>query len=442
MKSLFRPSVFSQVHWCQEQVRIIDKQEFLKASATRQKKHKTTVELIAHTEKSPFQILKNQFLLINPEQQIVWNNGLHQLICGPPGSGKSLLLMYKGLELAKQAKNVAFVAPLPYMNFYKDFFNRNGLSDMVKCIPLDAFVLDIAKAFKENEEFEWFLDDFHHIWSHPFHGFNDAMTVLLKILKSHGNYTNHHFWLVCDLNQSDRVQIADIGASSFQQTDTIFEQELGFKKTTLLTVVRNTRDILEMYITNWKNVFLGNAEYPVPGHGVYGPKVENLEIEMKLLLPDQGYFGIAIDIVRKILNCFYAANLGQIAIIFNKHFVFCENDIEQFLQYTRMSETLLHFGTIEEQMKRKDVVACCAANQVQSFEWQAVIVIDFGATIMSSFGCLPYSRPMYYLHIIDLKPDEVQERLLDEGYAALYDLELVDDPNTEAEEAARLTALT
>ena len=75
---------------------------------------------------------------MNLEQLILWEGPKHQLFCGAPGSGKTILLQHKALECAKKGEMVLIFVPPPLDKLYREFFLRNGVSnDLFYIVKLD-----------------------------------------------------------------------------------------------------------------------------------------------------------------------------------------------------------------------------------------------------------------------------------------------------------------
>jgi len=78
-----------------------------------------TVKQLA--ERQGESITKKEWFYLTPEQCAAWNER-NQIICGPFGSGKTILIQCKAVELARSGKEVMVIVPYHLVPQYEKFF--------------------------------------------------------------------------------------------------------------------------------------------------------------------------------------------------------------------------------------------------------------------------------------------------------------------------------
>ena len=106
----------------------IDRQSFLQQSYKKMKKNKgfESPAVVRPKEEGP-SILARQFMFLNEEQLAIWRGEKRQLICGAPGTGKTILIQHKALECAKNNEKVLIFVPTILGKLYKKFLSSNGI---------------------------------------------------------------------------------------------------------------------------------------------------------------------------------------------------------------------------------------------------------------------------------------------------------------------------
>lgn len=203
---------------------------------------------------SKLHVISEQFYFLSPEQLAVFEGEPLQIIEGPPGSGKSLLLQYQAYDLVKNGEKVAIVAPSPMTATYRDFFyvKRGKTKQTVKIYDYSLFFslwngmraeMVIALA-----EFHIFFDDFFNDWAtiKP-----ENVEEILEILVKNRNSSkklNFFCWIACDSHQ--------IGAdNNFRksQLETVLKlkNEQNFRHQKLRCVMRCASNIAELFYKQW-----------------------------------------------------------------------------------------------------------------------------------------------------------------------------------------------
>lgn len=98
-----RASVCATASILDDVYKIIDKQAFLEKSFIKQMRRMNEATAIKKTATEPqLATLKKQFLFLNPEQLFIWDGSTQQILCGAPGSGKTILLQHKAFDMFKK----------------------------------------------------------------------------------------------------------------------------------------------------------------------------------------------------------------------------------------------------------------------------------------------------------------------------------------------------
>ncbi|XP_068699228.1 uncharacterized protein [Montipora foliosa] len=177
----------------------IDEQSFLERSHTKMatKGASRSGVVVKATDVAGLRILAKQFLFLNIEQLGLWEGPRHQLFCGAPGSGKTILLQYKALECAKRGENVLLLLPPPLDKLYKEFFTRNEISNgIITIVTFDNLANFLSFSLCTSAK--------------PFHVFVDEFQILLfmsTVLDAFTEFLTQHQWddfyqwITYDVNQ-------------------------------------------------------------------------------------------------------------------------------------------------------------------------------------------------------------------------------------------------
>ena len=131
----------------------IDRQSFLQQSQKKIKKNKgcESPAVVRPKEEGP-SILARQFMFLNEEQLAIWRGEKKQLICGTPGTGKTILIQHKALECAKNDEKVLIFVPTFLGKLYKKFFSSNGILFLHFNYKRDKQYSDFFKKFLRRGE--------------------------------------------------------------------------------------------------------------------------------------------------------------------------------------------------------------------------------------------------------------------------------------------------
>ena len=265
----------------------IDEQSFLEKSykkMTRKGAYGSPV-VVRPADVTGLSILAKQFMFLNMEQLRIWEGPLHQLFCGAPGSGKTILLQHKALECAKKNENILILVPPPLDKLYKEFFTRNEITnEIVTIVTYDNLndFLSVALEVPMNL-FHIFADEFQIM-------LNTNETFLGSFREFLVRYQSSDFyqWITYDFNQMLLVnevfgmKRTNVNISSFLTE--LCEKQNFIHASSLTTVMRCTSevyDFLQRYLNFSFGAQTGGSEigqrywnHPVYlGHHVCGPQV-------------------------------------------------------------------------------------------------------------------------------------------------------------------------
>ena len=394
-------------HKLQQQIHgAIDSQSFLKPSYKKdfpkKKKNRTgqqerNVVSTRDRDQPHLLILAEQFLFVNKEQLAVWEGPLHQIIDGTPGSGKTILLMYKALACARKGEKVRVYCPQKLLPLYKRFFQDHGIDEDIA--TFESFG-DKTHGFCSNEQTcHVFIDEFQL-------SINDSSERNLELLREKlpKKALMYYYWIACNQMQPDRL---GMNMNNFWKSRRIQKlltwlselQRLGFQRTMLNTCVRNTRNIQD-FVQWYKEYERITSTLPEeirsvhPGHNIYGDRVNVYFVERKdgdvrkksdriskddlppsaafrgtipqSELDDEAYNGIAKTIKKEIESC----SSSQRCAVF----------LTAFRNLAKMSDAMTNQGIpvsrhSSNRMSDSNTVYVSQGQHVHSYQWGTVVAI-------------------------------------------------------------------
>ena len=411
-----------------EVFKTIDKQKFLQQSY-----NKTTNEkpVVVRLEKKS--ILARQFVFLNEEQLAVWRGEEKQLICGPAGTGKTILIQHKALECVKRNEKVVIFVPTILGKLYKEFFSSNGIlflhfnykrdsqnfkqNSLKDCSfeffkkflrkgkPCDEkllivtvhqqplFLSSVDSVVKEGER----VDDFH-IFVDEFQSFPDARS-LADFFICHQS-SSFYQWIAYDVRQ----QLGHEENSFPIAFDWVIFYLCGTKKfphaPSLTTVMRCTSQIFSTLKYLYKPICdfcnLEQRKFVKKywdnemklGHHVDGPKICN--IPFRTFVSDEERSIFYMKIINDEINAWAKVDdtvyYNRVAILVKKQ-----------VWYRRLSSYLEKEGIkhcrIGDYKDNKDAVVLDLKRHAQSYEWPVVIVfVDDPPGRVESVLYVPFSR--------------------------------------------------
>lgn len=250
--------------------------------------------------------LSHQILFLNLEQISVWEGQNHQVICGVPGSGKTILIQYQALECAKKGEKVIVCVPTPLDKHYEAFFAAYDRysSEVIICSFEN---LSNLVNLQEEEKFHLFADEVQIILRDFFLKY--LLTLLLLKQKTPEGW---YCWLAYDPGQcplrtfvvSDScftdlmesqdeaslkkiVELLGDDCEDSSRSETLrFAAQLQdlkshkFQRSILTTAMRSTVSILNFLRYIWPSE--PQLCFKI-GHRISGPKIEISRTESELV---------------------------------------------------------------------------------------------------------------------------------------------------------------
>ena len=292
-----RSAISATTQILSEVFKTIDEQSFLERSHAKmtRKGASGSPVVVRPADHTGLRILAKQFMFLNKEQLGIWEGPLHQLFCGAPGSGKTILLQYKALECVKKNEMVLIMVPPPLDMLYKEFFTRNEIANgMVTIVTFDSIESFLSQALqKPKKPVHVFIDEFQLLLFTNEKILSQITTLLIRY-----QGTSFYQWISYDFNQFNwERNVHEV----FGIKRTVVNDEVSFltglcagqnfiHAPSLKTVIRCTS---EVYNFLWSHRSYWFRTYPVPpspggatafrkrywrhpvylGHQVCGPQV-------------------------------------------------------------------------------------------------------------------------------------------------------------------------
>ena len=282
-----RSAISATTQILSEVFKTIDEQSFLERSHAKmtRKGASGSPVVVRPADATGLRILAKQFVFLNMEQLGIWEGPLHQLFCGAPGSGKTILLQYKALECAKKNEMVLIMVPPPLDKLYKEFFTRNEIANgMVTIVTFDRISTFLSRVLKMSvKPVHVFVDEFQILFST-----NETLLDSFREFLVHCQGTSFYQWITYDIyqllfvNRLSGMKQTNLDVSSF--LNELCEKQNFTHASSLTTVMRCTSevyDFLQRHMELSMGKQSGGTEFaqrywnhPIYlGHHVCGPKV-------------------------------------------------------------------------------------------------------------------------------------------------------------------------
>ena len=282
-----RSAISATTQILSEVFKTIDEQSFLErshAKMTRKGASGSSV-VVRPADATSLRILAKQFVFLNMEQLGIWEGPLHQLFCGAPGSGKTILLQYKALECAKKNEMVLIMVPPPLDKLYKEFFTRNEIANgMVTIVTFDRISTFLSRVLKMSmKPVHVFVDEFQILFST-----NETLLGSFREFLVHCQGTSFYQWITYDIyqllfvNRLFGMKQTNLDVSSF--LNELCEKQNFTHASSLTTVMRCTSEVYD-FLQRHMELSMGKQSagtefaqrywnHPIYlGHHVCGPKV-------------------------------------------------------------------------------------------------------------------------------------------------------------------------
>lgn len=265
----------------------IDEQSFLERSYKKMTRKGAcgSPVVVRPTDATGLSMLAKQFMFLNMEQLGIWDGPLHQLFCGTPGSGKTILLQHKALECAKKNEKVLILVPPPLDKLYKEFFTANEIANgIVTIVTYDNLsdFLSVAPEVPMNL-FHIFADEFQILLNT-----NETLLGSFREFLVRYQRSDLYQWITYDFNQMLLVnevfgmKRTNVNIPGFLTE--LCERQTLIHASSLTTVMRCTSEVYDFLQRYLKFSFGGQSggpeiyqrywNHPVHlGHHVCGPQV-------------------------------------------------------------------------------------------------------------------------------------------------------------------------
>ena len=369
--------------------------------------------LVKTADEPGLAVMAKDIEYLNPEQFCVFEGPNHQLICGVPGSGKTILLQYKALECARKGEKVIICVPSPLNKKYEAFFET-------KCISSGVIICTFENVFsflpKTEEKFHLFVDELQILLA------CSNTTIFLKALTKNQNSTdnNCYCWFTCDETQI---------VSSTRRTTTPYHEALfypsvrsfyslwtncsvdylkldgnhRFTKSYLRTVMRSTVQVCEfvkefaLKTDIYSHRLLWQVYHGIPpfskkdwqgmiGHHIGGLPVEEIETAGSLKT-------VAKAVATSIFSELQLWTQKEIAVLVTDDGVL--KDLSRSALPKLFGIPLCAIG------KDKDAIVCDHAGKSHSFEWPVVIAVC-GSKSTPDLCFLAFSRAVVKLVVVNV----------------------------------------
>ena len=380
--------------------------------STAKEKGKKPMGLVKTADEPGLAVMAKDIEYLNPEQFCVFEGPNHQLICGVPGSGKTILLQYKALECARKGEKVIICVPSPLNKKYEAFFET-------KCISSGVIICTFENVFsflpKTEEKFHLFVDELQILLA------CSNTTIFLKALTKNQNSTdNCYCWFTCDETQI---------VSSTRRTTTPYHEALfypsvrsfyslwtncsvdylkldgnhRFTKSYLRTVMRSTVQVCEfvkefaLKTDIYSHRLLWQVYHGIPpfskkdwqgmiGHHIGGLPVEEIETAGSLKT-------VAKAVATSIFSELQLWTQKEIAVLVTDDGVL--KDLSRSALPKLFGIPLCAIG------KDKDAIVCDHAGKSHSFEWPVVIAVC-GSKSTPDLCFLAFSRAVVKLVVVNV----------------------------------------
>ena len=380
--------------------------------STAKEKEKKPMGLVKTADEPGLAVMAKDIEYLNPEQFCVFEGPNHQLICGVPGSGKTLLLQYKALECARKGEKVIICVPSPLKKKHEAFFETKCISSGVIICTFNHFLNFLPKT---EEKFHLFVDELQILLA------CSSTTVFLKALTENQNSAdNCYCWFTCDETQI----VSSTRRTTITYTEALFLPSVRsfyslwnpcsvdylkldgnhrFTKSYLRTVMRSTVQVCEFVkefarkTDIYSHRLLWQVYHGIPpfskedwqgmiAHHIGGLPVEEIETAGSLKT-------VAKAVATSIFSELQLWTRKEIAVL-----VADDGVLKDLSRSTLPKLFGIPLCAIE---KDKDAIVCDHAGKSHSFEWPVVIAVC-GSKSTPDLCYLAFSRAVVKLVVVNV----------------------------------------
>ena len=382
-----------------------------------EEKGKKSMRLAKTADEPGLAVMAKDILFLNPVQLCIFEGSIHQLVCGVPGSGKTILLQYKALECARKGEKVIICVPSPLNKKYEAFFKAKNISSGVIIYTFENFV---NFAPKSEEKFHLFIDELQILLAHDI---DKTETDYLKSLIEKQNSADKCYcWFACDdtqvltsrtlqLYQGTKYSICEHHYHSYLTYFGVDYLTLTgnhrFTISYLRTVMRSTVQVCEFVkeFVHKSHIYSQRLHFQafydgkdgVPsllkedwqvmmGHHIGGLPVEEIETAGNLI-------SVAQAVATSIFSELQLWTLKEIAVLVT------DDEVLEDLSRSALPKLLgIPLCAIGED---KDAIVFDNGGKSQSFEWPVVIVVC-GSEPHPDLCYLAFSRAVVKLVVVNI----------------------------------------
>ena len=424
-------------------------------------------------------ILQKVWDYITLEQCKVWN-GNKQVICGPYGSGKTVLIQCKAATLACCGQHVLVIVPHHLIENYWNFFEevvepKCNKNEFIKLISIKDFYKSFPKYEKLAKSRHVFVDELLYPTSgNPFADF-----VFLDVLSCLLQERNYYVWIASHAYSVTENMLFNKDFESAICLPFQFKQKLSKYFVFLHITMRTTKEIHDyknqLEFNDFNREFksedkdkAANDEFfqllyinNVLGHSISGLPVETIlyskhyclkrKSRHKIKRKNKSYkayrhvykikkesflFFSAKQIIKKVrylkrvVPDIKYQNIAIIMDFYEKFHSLTSESSPVYLNHDPLGELKAHLQMLN--FNGGNAVTMCYSNEIASLEWPIVFHIqctdlctnakdkDKISFIQSDHGLIISRCMAYFIHICCSRPDSLTNKSFGEKFNAWY----------------------
>jgi hypothetical protein len=331
------------------------------------------------TDSRPFVTDETDTIFLNAKQLEILNDrkSKYKIIFGPPGTGKTILVVLAAIDAAKEKRKngkVIVFTTETLVDYMKRIFELNGFEENE--IEVRNFELSNGKS---NENDYIFVDECN--------ADQRSMRSLLNCVKLK---TNAKILIAI----SGQISLEGLGAIE-ERIEKSFGDKIDYRIFQLTEILRGTKSIINFWMNRLTKIF-GIELQMKCGHSIIGESVDYYQY-----LKSSQIMATMAEIVKTLLNNNEAKNIV----------IICSFNCEQKTIESKLSEIGIAFGSAIEQDADKTLVAVEATENVYSREWSFVISVTTLPTGYAQFAIIASSRAIAHLTFIERNEKEIRRQI-------------------------------
>jgi hypothetical protein len=202
-----------------EQSNRIIQQQFLRSNYKKQGANSSDHGLIINVKSNAaMKSVQSEIFFLTPEQSAIMSNDAitRRIIYGPAGSGKTLLIQIKAVELLEAGQRVLIIVPQSLRILYRRFFSRK-IGDEQNCDQLcishfeSPETISEIQRFSLDRQFNLFIDEYFVVMTSINDGDEDSLNDLLACNRLCESLNDIEFqYLCCDCVGSPSIRCSRV----------------------------------------------------------------------------------------------------------------------------------------------------------------------------------------------------------------------------------------